>query len=167
MVHTRIMHILQSERNYCSFMMRKTGKNKPLDCVLPYGDDALINTKTLQSKLFEWAELEICRGLEIKINRSHRYQRIEEQRRAIYIELKTQFNLKGNTMGENCWEEVRKLSEKCTASAKLFARAIADADEKAVELERRPPSITRETSLLRRQYQTQIRPHFLGGKVSL
>ena len=62
------------ERNYCSFMMRKTGKDTLLDFVLPCGDDALINTKTLQSQLFEWEELEICRGLEIKIIRSHRYQ---------------------------------------------------------------------------------------------
>jgi hypothetical protein len=130
--------------------MRKAGKDRLLESILPCGDDALLDTMTLRSKLFEWSELEICRGLEIKINRAHRYQRMEEQRRVIYAVLKSQARAKDNTMCESYWEMIRESSERHTASAKIFAREIAFADQKAVESELKPSLMKRKNSIIRR-----------------
>jgi hypothetical protein len=142
------------ERDYYAFKIRKNGKDKLLDSVLPCGENPLIDTKTLESKLYEWAELDYCRGLEMKVNRAHRCQRMEEQRRAICAVLKMQTRLKGDE--ENYLEKLRETSEKYSVSATLFARAIADADEKAVQGERKPLLI-RQPSMLQRLIRVRIR----------
>jgi hypothetical protein len=96
------------ECDYYAFKFRQNGQGKLLDSVLPCGDSSLIDTKTFKLKLYEWVELEFCRGIEIKVNRAHRYQRMGEKRRAIYAVLKMQARFKGDAVHENYWENLGK-----------------------------------------------------------
>ena len=138
------------ERDFCSMKIRSMEKAKLLDEVLPCGVGALIDMETLQSKLFDWTELEMCRGLEMKVNVTHRKQRIKEQRSATLAVLSTQESIREGASYELSCESIRRSSEKYTASARLFAQAIAKADERAVKLEVKSPLMPIQISYLRR-----------------
>jgi hypothetical protein len=139
------------DRSYCTFILRKVGKDKLLDSLLPYDDSALIDVMAMRSKLHEWTDIGVCRGLEVRINRSHRYQRLEEQRKAIYAVLKLQARLRVETKCENYHEIIRESYERYSESAKIFAREMACADENCIlELEMKEPVIMKKGSILRR-----------------
>jgi hypothetical protein len=138
------------DRSYCTFKLRHTGKDTLLDNVIPCGDGALVDSMTLRSKLFEWTEIGICRGLEMKINRSHRYQRSEERRKAIYAVLKLQDRLRVKTDCKNYCEIIRASYEKYSEGAKIFAREMAHVNEKCIELELKAPVMIKQTSILQR-----------------
>jgi hypothetical protein len=145
------------ERHYRSVRIRSIGKDHLLDRVLTSHGGALINIMTVQMNLLEWTVLEVCQGLEMKINYLHRYQRLEEQKRALFAVLKIQACTRGKTKCKDYGEELRESSEKHADSAKIFARAIAKADERAVELELRAPKIANKISLLRRMISKRNR----------
>ena len=92
----------------------------------------------------------MCRGLETKVNVTHRKQRFKEQKIATLAVLSMQKCIREGTGYEYSCEDIRRSSEKYTASAKLFALAIAKADERAVKLEEGSPLIPIQMSCLRR-----------------
>jgi predicted CopG family antitoxin len=141
----------QIERNYCSTKLRKASQDTILNRILPCDEEETADLTRMQSILLVWTQIEICRGLETRINLAHGNQRAREKRRAIFAILRMQALLKDHTEDEEFSEKVRELSEKNTENARVFAYAIGLADEETVKLElQHPPSTSRRITIFNR-----------------
>jgi hypothetical protein len=123
------------ERNYCTTKLRNDEKDTLLDRTLPYDEENTLDLMNLQSKLLEWTKLEICRGLEVRINPAHGNQRAREKKRAIFSVLRMQALLRDRLDFMELAERIRESSEINTENARLFAHAMGLADEEVVKLE--------------------------------
>jgi hypothetical protein len=141
----------QIERNYCSTKLRKSSQDTILSAILPCDDEEKVDLVRMKSTLLTWTQIEICRGLETRIDLAHGNQRAREKRRAIFAVLRMQALMKDRTEYEDYSEKVRELSEKNTENARLFAHAIGLADEATVKLDLQdPPLISRRTKIFKR-----------------
>ena len=125
------------EGSYCCMRLRKIGQDKLLDRVLPCTDHdkMTMDPLTVASDLLEWTELEICRGLETHINISHKNQRARARARAIHSILRIQAMSRDELNHDDYIKIIKEISEKYTKSAREFAKAMALADERAVQWE--------------------------------
>jgi hypothetical protein len=148
----------QLEGSYCCMRLRKLGQDKLLERILPCANhDTPIDPMTLKSNLLEWTELEICRGLETHINVSHKNERVRARAKAIHSILRIQALSRDRLNHEDYSRVLREISEKLTESAKEFAKAMALADEKSVQLElKRQPFISNHVSILTRLLPRRI-----------
>jgi hypothetical protein len=140
------------ERNYCSKKLRQDGSDTLLDRLLPWDEEDTLDLVALQSQLLEWTAMEICRGLEDRINPAHGNQRAREKKRAMFAVLRMQALLKDRTEHLELAEKIRESSEVNTVNARLFAYAMGLADEEAVKLELQiePPPTTRRANFFNR-----------------
>jgi hypothetical protein len=145
--------LFKLEGSYCCMRLRKSGHDKLLDRVMMItcDDTNVVDPMTIQSNLLEWTELELCRGLETLCNVSHKKERARARARTIYSILRIQALSRDQGNYEDYVNEIRDISEHCTKSAREFAKAMALADEKAVQLElKRQPFVSNHISILTR-----------------
>jgi hypothetical protein len=140
------------ERNYCSKKLRKDGKDTLLDRALPCDEEDTFDLLGLQSQLLEWTKLEICRGLEARINPAHGNQRARERKQAMFAVLRMQALLRDRTEYLELSDRIRESSEVNTENARMFAYAMGLADEEVVKLELQiaAPTISRRGSIFNR-----------------
>lgn len=115
--------------------IRSYGRDKLLDGAMQSAPDAT-KDKSIQSMLIKWSRQGFsCRGLERWIHVSQGKLRKQEQRRTIKVVLEVQQREKQNSQ-ELLSQQLRAVSEHCSANARSFAHKMGIADATAIFMER-------------------------------
>jgi hypothetical protein len=120
--------------------IRRYGRDKLLDGAMHNVSDAK-EDNSIQNMLVKWSRQGFsCRGLERWIHVSQGKLRKLEQRRTIKVVLEVQQREKQNSQ-ELLSQQLRAVSEHCSASARSFAHKMGIADATAIFMERSSRSV--------------------------
>jgi hypothetical protein len=115
--------------------IRSYGRDKLLDGAMQSASDAK-KDNSIQNMLIKWSRQGFsCRGLERWIHVSQGKLRKQEQRRTIIVVLEVQQREKQNSQ-QLLSQQLRAVSEHCSANARSFANKMGIADATAISMER-------------------------------